>query len=78
MDLSPDESQEHARLLNEFVAAQEQYKSLLPRVAVAAGARAKQAPAPDATYMQMVQQADEVRLLAREALYRFRAGHGMP
>ncbi|MDO8614757.1 MAG: hypothetical protein Q7T33_03345 [Dehalococcoidia bacterium] len=77
MDLNPDESQEHSRLLNDFVAAQERYKSLLPRVAVAAG-REQPASAPGEQFLLLAQEADRDRLLAREALYRFRESHGIP
>ena len=75
--LSPDESSEHSRLLNDFVAAQERYKSLLPRVAVAAG-REQPAAAPGEQFLLLVQEADRERILAREALYNFRETHGIP
>ena len=77
MDLNPQESQEHARLLNEFVQAQERYKSLLPRVVVLAGGQAPPAAVPGEGYLLQVQQADGERLLARESLYNFRAAHGL-
>ena len=78
MDLNPQESQEHARLLNEFVQAQERYKSLLPRVVVLAGGQeTPPAPVPSEDYLLQVQEADRERLLAREALYNFRAARGL-
>jgi hypothetical protein len=77
MDLNPQESQEHARLLNEFVQAQERYKSLLPRVAVLASGQAPPPAVPGEGYLLQVQQADGERLLARESLYNFRAAHGL-
>ena len=77
MDLNPQESQEHARLLNEFVQAQERYKSLLPRVVVLAGGQAPPRPVPSEDYLLQVQEADRERLLARESLYNFRAAHGL-
>ncbi len=77
MDLNPQESQEHARLLNEFVQAQERYKSLLPKAAVLAGGQAAPPPVPSEDYLLQVQEADRERLLAREALYNFRATRGL-
>lgn len=77
MDINAEESQEHARLLNQFVQAQERYKSLLPRpVAVGAGQRSP-STAPDDKFLALVQEADRERLVARDALYRFRSQHGM-
>ncbi len=77
MDLNPQESQEHARLLNEFVQAQERYKSLLPRVVVLAGGPEQPPAVPSEDYLLQVQEADGERLLARESLYSFRAAHGL-
>jgi hypothetical protein len=75
-NLTAEDSAEHARLLNAFVQAQERYKSLLPRP-VAAGVAAGPAQSGEALLHQ-VQEADRDRLLAREALYRFRSSHGIP
>ena len=77
MDLNPQESQEHARLLNEFVQAQERYKSLLPRVVVLPGGQEPPRPVVTEDYLPLVQEADRERLLAREALYNFRAARGL-
>ena len=77
MDLTPQDSQEHARLLNEFVQAQERYKALLPRV-VPVGAGGPPPALMTEEQLRLVQQADMERLLARESLYRFRDAHGIP
>jgi len=76
-NFTKEDSAEHARLLNAFVQAQERYKSLLPRP-VAAGARDDAAAPPGEALLLLVQEADRERLLAREALYRFRSSHGIP
>ena len=73
--LTPEQRREHARLLRDLLRAQERYTSLLPQVA-AVGAGGEPAAFGEEELRQ-VEEADRERLLAREALHRFRAGHGM-
>jgi hypothetical protein len=75
--LEPDASREYSRLLKECVQAHEKYESLLPKpVTVPAGARAKTIAFSE-TDLLLSQEADWQRLVAREALDRFRAIHGL-
>ena len=75
--LSAEAKREYTRLLKECVQAHERYESLLPRP-VAAGSR-KQAITAAFTEedLQLIQDADWQRVLARDALDRFRAEHGV-
>ena len=73
--LTPEQSREHARLLRDLLRAQERYTSLLPQVAAVGAGR--EPPAFGEEELRQVEEADRERLLAREALHRFRAGHGM-
>ncbi len=75
--LEPGARREYARLLNECVLAHERYESLLPKpVAARRGARSATATFSE-TDLQLAQEADWQRLLARDALDRFRATHGL-
>ena len=75
--LKPDTNREYSRLLNACVQAHERYESLLPKP-VTAHAAAKTATTTFTEYdLQLAQEADWQRLLARDALDRFRATHGL-
>ena len=68
MDLSPEESQEHARLLNDYVQAVEAHKRL-----ALAGSNGND---PN-TRIKQLWEADGTLEITREALERFRHNRGM-
>jgi hypothetical protein len=68
MDLSPDESQEHARLLNDYVAAVEAHKRL--------SLNGSNTGDPNAR-IRSLREADGKLENTREALERFRRSKGM-
>ena len=73
-----DAKREHARLRKEYQQAQERYRALVPHAAESGSPRAVAvAVAFSEKDLELVQQADLQRLMAREALDRFRATHGM-
>ena len=73
--LKPEANKEYARLLNECVQAHEKYESLLPKpVAAHASGKAATSTFTEAD-LQLVQEADLQRMIARDALDRFRATH---
>lgn len=73
--LKPQASREYTRLLNECVQAHEKYESLLPKPVAAHASRKAATPAFSESDLQLVQDADWQRLMARDALDRFRATH---
>ena len=75
--LKPDAKREYSRLLKGCVQAHEKYESLLPKpVTVPAGARAKTIAFNEKDLL-LLQDADWQRVVARDALDRFRATHGL-
>jgi hypothetical protein len=68
MDLSPEESQEHSRLLNDYVQAVEAHKRL-----ALAGAGSTDRD----QRIRQLWEADGTLESTREALERFRRSHGM-
>jgi len=75
--LQPDAHREHERLLDEYHQAQENYQSLLPHAAEAPASRRVATIAFSEKDLELAQEADRQRLMARDALDRFRATHGM-
>ena len=75
--LKSELNREYSRLLKECLQAHERYESFLPRP-VTARAAGKTATTTFTEYdLQLAQEADWQRLLARDALDRFRATHGL-
>ncbi len=75
--LTPDVKREYSRLLDECVQAHERFESLLPKPVTAPTRRRAATPAFSEEDLHLVQEADRQRLLARDALDRFRAEHGL-
>ena len=73
--LNQDADREHERLLREYHQAQEKYQSLLPHAIEAPASRRVATIAFSEQDLELAQEADRQRLMAREALDRFRATH---
>ncbi len=75
--LKPDANREYSRLLDECVRAHERYESLLPKPVTVRAARTPTGSGFGEDDLQLIQEAARQRLLARGALDRFRAAHGL-